>query len=162
MFNIKGVHGVWFKEPIAEESAFVYDLDDTLLSRVGTSPHLVSMDKNQTDKDDNYILTYRPTENNEQTLSDINPIKNKLVCLFTRDTEYYPFEKSDVDTLKYKISVLSRFCSIYKNVFFFDNKHVIVTAAARSELSNLHCYLVNIKIQDGIETVIRTKIWSGI
>ena len=158
MFNIKGVHGVWFKEPIAEESAFVYDLDDTLLSRVGSKPHLVPLDKHQTEDDDAYILTYRPTEYNERTLSDIEPIKNKLVCLFTREIEEYPFEKSDVDIFKYKISVLSKLCSLYKKVYFFENKHVIVTGAARSNLSGLTCYLVNIKVENGVETVTKTKI----
>lgn len=160
MFNIKGVHGVWFKEPAAE-IAFVYDLDDTLLSRVGAKPHLVPFDKRQTDSDDAYILTYRPTEYNERTLEDIASIKNKLNCLFTRNLELYPFEKSDVDIFKYKISVLSKLCSFYKKVFFFENKHVIVTAASRSNLSGLTCYLVAIKIEDGIETVVKTKIGGG-
>ena len=160
MFNIKGVHGVWFKEPTAEGSAFVYDLDDTLLSRVGAEPHLVPLDKRQTDQDDAYILTYRPTGYNKRTLSDIAPIKGKLVGLFTRDAQYYPFEKSDVDTFKYKISVLSKLCSLYKRVLFFENKQVIVTAAAHSNLSGLACYLVNIKVEGGTETVVKTKIWS--
>lgn len=158
MFNITGVHDLWFKDLLTKERAFVYDLDDTLLSRVGAKPHLLSLDKNQSGGDDCFILTYRPSEFNDETLQDIAPIKSKLCCLFTRDIKHYPFDKSDVDTFKYKFSVLSKLCSMYKKVIFFENKEVIVNGLVHSGLTNLQCYLVAIELKDGIEMIIKNKV----
>ena len=157
MFKVTGVIGIWLKQP-SSNRAFVYDLDDTLLSRVGKNPNLVPFDKRQKESDDVYILTFRPFEYKDITLSDLKPVEGRLTCVFSRDMIHYPYEGVDLDVFNYKLSVLSEICKRYQEVYFFENKKTVIDPISKAGLSNLKCYLVNIMNENNLEKVIKTKL----
>lgn len=157
MFQIMGVNTIWLKRP-SSNCAFVYDLDDTLLSRVGKKPNLVPFDRRQKESDDVYILTFRPLEYRDRTLSDLKPVIDRLTGIFSRDTVYYPHDGVDIDIFNYKLSVLSEICKRYEEVCFFENKETVISSIAKTNIPNLKCYLVNIMNENDLEKVIKTKL----